>query len=340
MTLVLAEAAKSINSATEEEHKIISRVFGRSRNPVINLPENDLGHMITFNDYCRREFGEKLYKISLNAGLTCPNRDGSKGRGGCIFCSEGGSGDFSEKIDMSPGLLDLQIEKAKQRIRGKYRGDRFIAYFQAFTNTYAAPQKLREIFLPVAERKDIAALSVATRPDCLAEDILEVLKEVKSMKPLIVELGLQTIHEETASYINRCYDLSEYDKAMEKLNVMGVHTVTHVILGLPGESREDMVNTVRYVVQKKSAGIKLQLLHVLKGTGLEAAFEAGCFETLSEEEYLDILKACLKELPEDMVVHRLTGDGPKKLLIAPLWSADKKNVMNRVRKIWSEVNEK
>ncbi len=285
--------------------------------------------MITFNEYCKKVFGEKLYKISLNGVFTCPNRDGSKGTGGCIFCSAGGSGDFASDLHLP---IDEQIEQAKLRVAGKYSGSRYIAYFQAFTNTYAGAERLRELYLPVIKRNDIAALSIATRPDCLGEDILEVIGELTAIKPVFVELGLQTIHDRTAEYIRRHYELSEYDRAVSELKKLHVHVVTHVILGLPGETKEDMVQTVRYVADAGSDGIKLQLLHVLEGTDLAADYRAGRFNVLSPDEYIDILKACCAELPEDMVVHRLTGDGPKKILIAPLWSADKKTVLNRINR--------
>lgn len=285
--------------------------------------------MITFNEYCKKQFGEKLYKISLNGGFTCPNRDGSKGTGGCIFCSAGGSGDFAPEASLP---VDQQIEMAKKRVQSKFRGSRFIAYFQAFTNTYADAEYLRQLYMPVIQRDDIAALSIATRPDCLGDDILVVIEELCSVKPVFVELGLQTVNERSAEYIRRSYDLCEYDRAVLQLNRIGVHTVTHVILGLPGEKREDMLKTVEHVVRCGSKGIKLQLLHVLKGTDLAEDYLAGRFETLSFDEYIEILNACVEILPEDMVVHRLTGDGPKKLLIAPLWSADKKTVINRINR--------
>lgn len=288
--------------------------------------------MLTFNDYCRKTYGEKIYKISLNAGFTCPNRDGTKGKRGCIFCSEGGSGDFAQALCSS---IDEQIEAAKQQVAKKYKGNRYIAYFQAFTNTYGTTDRLRKIYLPIAEREDIAAIDIATRPDCLGEEILQVLQEIQEKKPLIVELGLQTIHEKSIQYIRREYDNREYEEAVSKLNAMGIHTVTHVILGLPGETKEEMVETVKYVAEQKSAGIKLQLLHVLKGTDLAADYEAGKFDVLTLDEYIDILQACIEVLPEEMVVHRLTGDGPKSLLIAPKWSADKKKVLNRINKIIS-----
>lgn len=285
--------------------------------------------MLTVNQYCRDTFGEKLYKLSLNGGFSCPNRDGTLGHGGCIFCSAGGSGDFAEDAALP---ISEQIDRAKMRVAAKYHGSRYIAYFQAFTNTYAPAHKLRELYLPVVQRDDIAALSIATRPDCLDESVYKVLSELNEIKPLWVELGLQTVKPESIKYIRRGYETKIYDKAVAKLNHIGIHSISHVILGLPGESHEDMLNTVRHVVDVKSGGIKLQLLHVLEGTALAADFCAGKFEVLSMEEYIRIVKSCLEVIPNDMVVHRLTGDGAKKDLIAPLWSADKKRVLNTMRK--------
>lgn len=286
----------------------------------------------TANDYIRDTFGEKLYKISLNAGTTCPNRDGRVGVGGCIFCSASGSGDFSEAADLD---IDSQIEHAKRRISGKCKCDRYIAYFQSFTNTYGDPEVLRGKFLAAAVREDIAAVSIASRPDCFGTDIIEVIKEVNEIKPVWIELGLQTSNETTARLINRGYPLAVYDKAMDDLRKLGVHIIVHMIIGLPGETPDDMINTVRYIVSSGAGGIKLQLLHVLKGTILERMYNDGEFAALTFDEYADILCACLKELPPGMVVHRFTGDGPKKLLVAPMWSADKKMVLNRLNKIIS-----
>lgn len=285
--------------------------------------------MTTLTDFCKKEYGEKLYKLSLSGPFTCPNRDGKLGYGGCIFCSEGGSGDFAASACLR---LEEQIESAKARIASKYKGDRYIAYFQSFTNTYAPVEILRSVYDPVAAREDIAVISIATRPDCLPEDVLEYLAELRQKKPVWVELGLQTVHPETAEYIRRGYANEVYDRAVERLNALGIHTVTHVILGLPSETKEDMLATVQHVVACNSGGIKLQLLHVLKGTDLAKDYEAGLFQTLEEEEYLDILTDCLRLLPEDTVVHRMTGDGPKKLLIAPLWSANKRKVLNDLQK--------
>lgn len=283
--------------------------------------------MITVNEYCKKQFEEKLYKISLNGGMSCPNRDGKLDVRGCIFCSAGGSGDFASDRSIP---LDEQIEDAKRRVSSKYKGTHYIAYFQAYTNTYAPVEKLRALFMPVIKREDIAVLSIATRPDCLSDEVLDLLRELNGIKPVWVELGLQTIHEKTADYIRRGYSLPVYDKAIRDLEAIGIHTITHLILGLPGETKEDMLQSVRYVSDCGSQGIKLQLLHVLKGTDLASDYEKGLFRTLLFDEYIDLLADCVRVLPKDMIVHRLTGDGPKNLLIAPMWSADKKRVMNAI----------
>lgn len=283
--------------------------------------------MITVNEYCKKQFGEKLYKISLNGGMSCPNRDGKLDVRGCIFCSAGGSGDFAPDRSIP---LDEQIEDAKRRVSSKYKGTHYIAYFQAYTNTYAPVEKLRALFMPVIKREDIAVLSIATRPDCLSDEVLDLLRELNDIKPVWVELGLQTIHEKTVDYIRRGYSLPVYDKAIRDLEAIGIHTITHLILGLPGETKEDMLQSVRYVSDCGSQGIKLQLLHVLKGTDLASDYEKGLFRTLLFDEYIDLLADCVRLLPKDMIVHRLTGDGPKNLLIAPMWSADKKRVMNAI----------
>lgn len=283
--------------------------------------------MITMNDYCQRVFGKKLYKLSLDAGFTCPNRDGKLDTRGCIFCSGAGSGDFTSGRDVD---LDTQIEEAKKLVAGKYKGNSYIAYFQAFTNTYAPVEKLQELFYKAASHSEVKVISIATRPDCLQSEVIELLSELNKKIPVWVELGLQTVKELTAEYIRRGYELSVYDEAVRRLKGIGVHVITHVILGLPRETREDMLETVRYVKSAGSDGIKLQLLHVLKGTDLASDYEAGKFAVLSEAEYIDILMDCLKVIGDDMVVHRLTGDAPKSLLIAPMWSADKKRVINDI----------
>ncbi len=283
--------------------------------------------MITTNDFCKNEYGEKLYKLSLSGRFSCPNRDGKIGYGGCIFCSEGGSGDFAENCDLP---VSTQIENAKKRVALKFKGDRYIAYFQSFTNTYAPIEYIRSLYDEVSDREDIAVISIATRPDCLSDEVMTYLSELQKKKPLWVELGLQTVKPESIEYIRRGYDTQVYDDAISKLNAAGIHTITHVILGLPGENRQDMLSTVNHVYESGSKGIKLQLLHVLDGTDLADEYKAGKFKTLEMDEYIDILIDCLKILPPEMVVHRITGDGPKKILIAPLWSANKKSVLNTI----------
>ena len=281
------------------------------------------------NDYLRRQFGCKVYKIALNGGFTCPNRDGTVDTRGCIFCSAGGSGEFAGDVDL--GIRD-QIEAGKKLLSAKIKDGKYIAYFQAYTGTYADVERLRRLYTEAIEHEDIAVLSIATRPDCLDGDILELLGELNRIKPVWIELGLQTIHPETAEYIRRGYKLSVYDEAVRSLRKRGIEVITHVILGLPGETPEDMIKTVQYVCDSGATGIKLQLLHVLKGTDLASDYEAGKFDVLTEDEYIDILKRCVNIIPEDMVIHRLTGDGDKKLLIAPLWSGDKKHVINRIQR--------
>lgn len=283
----------------------------------------------SLNNYLRDTFGEKVYKLSLNAGFTCPNRDGTIDTRGCIFCSKGGSGEFAENPDLS---ITEQIEKAKEKVSGKIKNGKYIAYFQPFTNTYAPVEILREKFYEAINHKDIVALSIATRPDCLGNDVLSLLDKLNKIKPVFVELGLQTIHEKSAEYIRRGYRLDVYDCAVTELKKIGVNTVAHIILGLPGETKKDMLETVRYVCQSGIDGIKLQLLHVLKNTDLEADYKAGKFKTLEFDEYIDIIKDCVDIIPKNIVIHRLTGDGAKKNLIAPLWSADKKKVINAINK--------
>ena len=283
----------------------------------------------SLNEYLQKTFGEKVYKISLNGGMTCPNRDGALGSRGCIFCSEGGSGEFA-----ACGMLPVkeQIEQAKRRIAQKSDCRRFIAYFQPFTNTYAPVDYLRGIFEEAIKPDEIVALSIATRPDCLGEDVLRLLCELNNIKPVWVELGLQTVHESSAEYIRRGYPLRTYDEAARRLREMGINVITHIILGLPNESREMMLESVRYAGER-SDGIKLQLLHVLKGTDLLNDYRRGSFETLSLDEYADLLCDCIEALPPNVVIHRLTGDGDKKLLVAPMWSADKKRVLNTIQKV-------
>ena len=285
--------------------------------------------MVTLlNDYLRRTFGCKVYKIALNGGFTCPNRDGSIETEGCIFCSEGGSGEFAAAPSLS---VKEQIEQGKKLVSGKEKDGKYIAYFQAYTGTYAPIDRLKRLYTEAINHPDVVALSIATRPDCLPEEVLHLLSELNRIKPVWAELGLQTIHERTASYIRRGYDLNVYDNAVTGLRENGIEVITHMIIGLPGESTEDMLETVRYICGSGATGIKLQLLHILKGTDLEKEYKAGRVKVLSEDVYIDILKQCVKLIPENVVIHRLTGDGDKRILIAPLWSGNKKHVWNRIQ---------
>ena len=282
----------------------------------------------SLNDYCLETFGKKLYRLSLDGGFTCPTRDGTLGTRGCVFCSRAGSGEFaSRRTD-----IGVQIEAAKRLVADKHRdGDGYIAYFQSFTNTYAPAEKLRALFTPVIEREDIDVLAIATRPDCLEPDKLALLRELNAVKPVWVELGLQTTKPESIRFIRRGYDNAVYDDAVRCLREAGIYVVTHMIVGLPGETLEDMKNTMRHIVAVGSDGVKIHLLHVLKDADLYEYWLRGEVKTLTKEEYLHILSELLPLLPEKTAVHRLTGDGDKKTLAAPLWSADKKDVMNSIR---------
>ena len=294
--------------------------------------------MYTLNDYCRETFGEKLYKISLNGGFTCPNRDGTLGSRGCIFCSAGGSGDFAEDPHAS---IAAQIEAGKKKVEKKMKSDgHYIAYFQAYTNTYAPLEKLEALFTAAISHPDVRVLSVATRPDCLPEETVALLARLNRIKPVWVELGLQTIHEESARYIRRGYPLAVYEDALRRLKEAGLTVITHVILGLPGETREDMLETIKYLAKgikdTRTNGIKLQLLHVLQNTDLAEDYLAGRFSVMTLEEYLPLLADCVRRLPPDMVVHRITGDGPKNLLLAPLWTGNKRLVLNAITRYFKE----
>ena len=280
------------------------------------------------------KFGEKLYKLALDGGFTCPNRDGTLGSRGCIFCL-GGSGAFAEKPRES---VTEQIERAKARVEKKNPGGKYIAYFQSYTNTYGSPEKLERLFTEAISHPDVAALSVGTRPDCLSEETVALLSRLNKIKPVWVELGLQTVHEKTAEYIRRGYPLSVYDDAVSRLKAAGLYVVTHMIIGLPGETPEMIYETAKHIGKSGADGIKLQLLHVLKGTDLEHDWREGKFETLSMEEYIEILEGCVRRLPPNMTIHRLTGDGDKKSLIAPLWSADKKRVLNAINEAFRRDN--
>lgn len=284
----------------------------------------------SLNSYLKKKYNKKIYKIAIDVNGTCPNRDGTKGTGGCIFCSCLGSGDFAEKGD---DIL-LQLAEAKKRIKSKIKGEaRYIAYFQSFTNTYAPIEVMRKNFFSVLEDKEIEIISIATRPDCLGDEVIGLLKELNDRIPVWVELGLQTSNEKTAKLINRCYKNSEFTEAVERLKKIGIEVIAHIIIGLPGENTDDCVNTVKFACNAGIDGIKLQLLHVLKDTALEKMD----YKPLSMEEYFYNLKNCLEIIPPDVVIHRLTGDGDKKQLIAPLWSADKHNVLNSMNKYF-EIN--
>ena len=282
----------------------------------------------SLNQYLKKKFGCKVLKVSLDAGCTCPNRDGKLDTRGCIFCSKGGSGDFAgdRRLSIKEQLrLGKEFIKAKNPKLGPVK---YIAYFQAFTNTYGDIDELKRKFLDAITDPEVCVLSIATRPDCLPNDVLSVLAELNRIKPVWVELGLQTIKPESIEYIRRGYPNEVYDKAVNDLTNLGIEVITHVILGLPKETREDMLSTVRYVGASGSKGIKIQLLHVLKETDLYEDYKKGFFETLSMDEYIDIVVDAIKVLPKDMVVHRLTGDGDKKILVSPMWSANKKAVLN------------
>lgn len=283
----------------------------------------------SLNQYLKDTFGCKVYKLAINGGFTCPNRDGTLDTRGCIFCSAGGSGEFAEDPEKS---ITQQIEEAKKRVSAKIKEGKYIAYFQAYSNTYAPAKKLRQLFSEAIAHPDVAAISVATRPDCLPEDVLDLLAELNRKKPVWVELGLQTIHEKSAAYIRRGYPLPVYDRAVTELRKRNLEVIAHVILGLPGETKADIEATVDYVCQSGIQGIKLQLLHILKGTDLEAEYRNGRVRVMEEEEYIRLVADLLKRIPPDIVIHRLTGDGDKKLLVAPMWSADKKHVLNRMKR--------
>ncbi len=284
--------------------------------------------------YLKQTFGEKVYRLSLNGGMTCPNRDGTLGDRGCIFCSAGGSGDFAA----SAGSITNQIAQAKMRILAKTSCNKFIAYFQAFTNTYAPVSKLRQLFYEAIQQPEIVALSIATRCDCLSPEILDLLEELNQIKPVWIELGLQTIHEETLTFIRSGFTLHQYEKAVYALHERGISVITHLILGLPGETKDAMRASVSYVASLPVDGIKLQLLHVLKGTDLGTLYQKEPFPLFTLEEYCSFVAECISLLPPDMVVHRLTGDGPRNLLLAPLWSTDKKRVLNTIQKQLKEAD--
>lgn len=288
---------------------------------------------ITLSEYYRRRFGRKVYKLSLQSGCSCPNRDGNIGFGGCIFCSEGGSGDFA-----APLLpIEEQIQIAKHRVEHKLPKDksgRYIAYFQSYTNTYGDVKRLSMLYRKTLSFPEIVGISIGTRPDCLPEEMLDMLSELNTIKPVTVELGLQTVHNKTAEKIHRGYNTDVFEKAYKSLTLRGIEVVVHVILGLPGENIADMLDTIDYLAELKPVlpGIKLQLLHILKGTALAAEYSKNHFPIFTMDEYTDLVVECIRRLPEETVIHRMTGDGPKSLLIAPEWSGDKKRVLNMLNR--------
>lgn len=278
--------------------------------------------------YLKQTYGHKLYKIALDAGMTCPTRDGTLGTRGCIFCSAKGSGDFAADRSLS---VTEQLIQGKEIIRNKFHADGYIAYFQAFTNTYAPVSRLRELFTEAIHHPDIRILSIATRPDCLSEEILDLLSELNQIKPVWIELGLQTIHPKTAAFIRRGYDLPVFEHAVQHLRARNISVIVHTILALPGETPEMTLDTIHYLNRFDIQGIKLQLLHILKGTDLADIYEAHPFYVPSMEEYFALLGMCICHLRPDIVIHRLTGDGPKPLLVAPCWSANKRYVLNQMQ---------
>ncbi|MDO5416185.1 MAG: TIGR01212 family radical SAM protein [Lachnospiraceae bacterium] len=291
----------------------------------------------SLNSWLKEQFGTKVYKLSLDGGMTCPNRDGTLGDRGCIFCSEGGSGDFAAGRSCFSSLEE-QLAAARERVAKKAGSGPYIAYFQSFTNTYAPVSRLETLFSEVIARPDIAALSIGTRPDCLEPEKVRLLERLNRQKPVWVELGLQTIHPDTAAFIRRGYDLSCFEDAVTRLKAAGLTVIVHLILGLPGETKEQMLQSVQYIGNFHPAidGIKLQLLHVLKGTDLAEVYSRNPFPVFTMEEYLNFVITCIEHLPPDLVIHRLTGDGPKKLLLAPEWSGNKKLVLNSLTRRFKE----
>ena len=283
--------------------------------------------------YLKTTYGEKLYKIALNGGCTCPNRDGTLGSRGCIFCSAGGSGDFAASASLS---IPEQIVAGKAQVSRKHTGSGYIAYFQAYTNTYAPLERLRQMFTEAIREPEVRILSIATRPDCLGGDVLALLEELNREKPVWVELGLQTIHPASAAWMRRGYDLPVFERAVKELSRRGIPVIAHVILFLPGEGRAEMLDTIRYLNHLPVQGIKLQLLHILKHTDLAGYYEAHPFHVPSMEEYFEVLADCITHLRSDIVIHRLTGDGPKSLLIAPLWTGNKRLVLNSLQRYFKE----
>ncbi len=288
---------------------------------------NDRKHYLTINEYLKSRFGQKLYRIALNGGMTCPNRDGKIGTRGCIFCSEGGSGEFAQSPKLS---ISEQIENGKTLLLKKQKSGKYIAYFQAYTNTYAPVEYLSSVFYEAALHPDIAVISIATRPDCIDDDIIVLLSEINKIKPVWIELGLQTSNEKSALFIRRGYDNSVFEQAVVKLRNASLDYIVHLIFGLPDETHNDMFDSVKYVSSFKPNGIKLQLLHIIKNTDLAQLYEQGLVNMLSMDEYIDIIVYAIGLLPPETVIHRLTGDSPHGLLIAPKWSEKKWEILNEI----------
>ena len=293
----------------------------------IKIGDLTMGRYYSLNEYLQKYFGEKVYKLALDIGCNCPNRDGTLGTGGCIFCHNGSSHFAETGTD-----INTQIENAKNRIKSKTKTEKFIAYFQSFTNTYGDINYLEKQFKTSIEREEIVALSIGTRPDCLPTPILEMLENLNKIKPVWIELGLQTSNEKTAEYIRRGYPNIVYENAVKELKNRGITVITHIIIGLPNEDKEDILKTVDFSVKCGTDGVKLQLLHILKDTDLYENYKQGKVKALSLESYIDILFACIEKIPKNIVIHRITGDAPKSLLVEPLWSADKKMVLNTINK--------
>ena len=286
----------------------------------------------TLNEHYREKFGCKVYKLSIDGGFTCPNRDGTIDTRGCIFCSAAGGGEFAAR----GSSVKEQLDSAKKRVEAKNKNGKYIAYFQAFTNTYASSEQLSKLYSEAIEPDYIVGLSVATRPDCLPDSVIELLCEINNIKPVSVELGLQTANDKTAKYIRRGYETKVYFDAVSRLRAAGLEVVTHIIIGLPNETATDAVATTRAAVAAGTCGVKFHLLHILRDTDLQKEYNAGKFSCLSRGEYAKILKECIGALPPDIVVHRITGDGDKRSLIAPMWSADKKATLNYLNKYLSD----
>lgn len=281
----------------------------------------------SLNYYLKNKFGEKVFKIAIDGGFTCPNRDGTLGYGGCIYCSESGSGDFTDDSSLS---IKKQLEYGKERLRKKFKGNKFIAYFQAYTNTYDNIENLEKKYMAAIDEDYIVGISIATRPDCIDENIALLLNKINKIKPVWVELGLQTIHDKTAKFIRRGYKLDCFENCLTLLNKYNLDVIVHLILGLPYETHQDIISSIMYINTKKIHGVKLQLLHVLKNTDLASVYYNNEFEVLDRNEYISLIIDCVEILREDIVIHRITGDGPRNLLIAPKWSTDKKSILNQL----------